>query len=64
MHLHHLLMVLKLYKPPRTSQVRMQMCTYLGGAMLQLDPLRLTYLFEYTWYSLKGALKGKSELGR
>jgi hypothetical protein len=23
-------------------------CTYLGGDMLQLDPLRLTFMFEYT----------------
>jgi hypothetical protein len=22
-------------------------CTYLGGDVLQLDPLRLTYVFEY-----------------
>jgi hypothetical protein len=32
--------------------------------VLQLDPLRLTCLFESTWDSLKGALKGKSELRR
>jgi hypothetical protein len=31
-------------------------CTYLGGDVLQLDPLRLICLFEYTWCSLKGAL--------
>jgi hypothetical protein len=30
----------------------------------QLDLLRLTWLFEYTWCSLKGALKGKCGLGR
>jgi hypothetical protein len=39
-------------------------CTYLGGNVLQLDPLKLIYLFEYTWCSVKGALKGKGELGR
>jgi hypothetical protein len=39
-------------------------CTYLGGDVLQLDPLRLTCLVEYTRCSLKGALKGKGELGR
>jgi hypothetical protein len=38
-------------------------CTYLGGDVLQLDPLRLTFVFEYTWCSLKSALKGKGELG-
>jgi hypothetical protein len=38
-------------------------CTYLGGDVLQLDPLRLTFVFKYTWCSLKGALKGKGELG-
>jgi hypothetical protein len=38
-------------------------CTYLGGEVLQFDPLRLTCVFEYTWCSLKGALKGKGELG-
>jgi hypothetical protein len=38
-------------------------CTYLGGDVLQLDPLRLTFVLEYTWCSLKGALKGKGELG-
>ena len=32
--------------------------------MLQLNLLRLTWLFEYTWCSLKGALKGKCGLGR
>jgi hypothetical protein len=31
--------------------------------VLQLDPLRLTFVFEYTWCSLKGELKGKGELG-
>jgi hypothetical protein len=36
---------------------------YLGGDVLQLDPLRLTFVFKCTWYSLKGALKGKGELG-
>ena len=39
-------------------------CTYLGGDVLQLDPLRLICLFEYTWCSLKSALKGKGELGQ
>jgi hypothetical protein len=34
------------------------------GNVLQLDPLRLTFVFEYTWCSLKSALKGKGELGR
>jgi hypothetical protein len=29
-----------------------------------LIPLRLTCLFEYSWNSLKGILKGKSELGQ
>jgi hypothetical protein len=38
-------------------------CTYLEGGVLQLDPLRLIRLFEYTWCSLKGELKGKGELG-
>jgi hypothetical protein len=38
-------------------------CTYLGGEVLQLDPLRLTFVLEFTWCSLKGELKGKGELG-
>jgi hypothetical protein len=38
-------------------------CTFLGGEVLQLDPLRLTFLLEFTWCSLKGELKGKGELG-
>jgi hypothetical protein len=38
-------------------------CTYLGGEVLQLGPLRLTFVFKCTWYSLKGGLKGKGELG-
>jgi len=38
-------------------------CTYLGGEVLQLDPLRLTFVFKCTWCSLKGELKGKGELG-
>jgi hypothetical protein len=38
-------------------------CTYLGGDVLQLDPLRLTFMVEYTSCSLKNALKGKGELG-
>jgi hypothetical protein len=37
-------------------------CTYLGGEVLQLDPLRLTFVLEFTWCSLKGGLKGKGEL--
>jgi hypothetical protein len=37
-------------------------CTYLGGGMLQLDPLRLTFVFEFTWFSLKSGLKGKVNL--
>jgi hypothetical protein len=31
--------------------------------VLQLDPLRLTFVFKCTLCSLKGALKGKGELG-
>jgi hypothetical protein len=31
--------------------------------VLQLDPLRLTFVFECICCSLKGALKGKGELG-
>jgi hypothetical protein len=31
--------------------------------VLQLDPLRLTFVFEYTRCSMKGTLKGKGELG-
>jgi hypothetical protein len=31
--------------------------------VLQLDPLRLTFLFEFNVCSLKGELKGKGELG-
>jgi hypothetical protein len=31
--------------------------------MLQLDPLRLTFVFEFTCFSLKSELKGKGELG-
>jgi hypothetical protein len=38
-------------------------CTYLGGEVLQLDPLRLTFVLEFTWCSLKGELKRKGELG-
>jgi hypothetical protein len=32
--------------------------------VLQLDPLWLTFVVEYTWCSLKRALKGKGELGQ
>jgi hypothetical protein len=35
----------------------------LGGEVLQLDVLRLTFVFKCTWCSLKGELKGKGELG-
>jgi hypothetical protein len=49
---------------PRPHKSICKWCTYLGGDMLQLDPLRLTFVFEYTWCSLKSALKGKGELGR
>jgi hypothetical protein len=38
-------------------------CTYLGGEVLQLDPLRLTFVLEFTSCSLKSGLKGKGELG-
>jgi hypothetical protein len=31
--------------------------------VLQHDPLRLNFVFECTWYGLKGELKGKGELG-
>jgi hypothetical protein len=33
---------------PRPHKSICKWCTYLGGDVLQLDPLRLTYLFEYT----------------
>jgi len=49
---------------PGPHKSMFEWCTYLGGDVLQLDPLRLICLFEYTWCSLKGALKGKGELGR
>jgi hypothetical protein len=48
---------------PGPHQSMCEWCTYLGGEVLQLDPLRLTFVFKYTWCSLKGALKGKGELG-
>jgi hypothetical protein len=38
-------------------------CTYIGGEVLQLDPLRLTFVLEFTWCSLKGEVKGKGEIG-
>ena len=47
---------------PRAHKSMCEWCTYLGGEVLQLDPLRLTFVFEYTWFSLKGELKGKGEL--
>jgi hypothetical protein len=39
---------------PRPHKSVCKWCTYLGGDMLQLDPLRLTFVFE----------KEKGELGR
>jgi hypothetical protein len=45
---------------PRTSQVPMQMMHMFRGRMCyNLTPLRLIYLLEWSWYSLKVALKGK-----
>jgi hypothetical protein len=38
-------------------------CTYLGGEVQQLDLLRLTFVSKCSCCSLKGALKGKGELG-
>jgi hypothetical protein len=46
----------------RTSQVHVWRMHIFRGDVLQLDPLRLIYLFEYTWCSLKCALKGKCGL--
>jgi hypothetical protein len=51
-------------RDPRTSQVHVWMMHIFRGDVLQLDHLRLIYLFEYTWCSLKGALKGKYGLGQ
>jgi hypothetical protein len=42
--IYYLFMVLKLYKPPRTSQVHMQMVHIFRGSVLQLDPFE-TNLF-------------------
>jgi hypothetical protein len=66
MHLYDLLLiygaqVVQGFPGPHKSMC--EWCTYLGGDVLQLDPLRLTCVFEYTWFSLKGELKGKGELG-
>jgi hypothetical protein len=48
---------------PGPQKSMCEWCTYLGGDVLKLDPLRLTFVFKYTWCSLKGELKGKCELG-
>jgi hypothetical protein len=32
---------------PGPHKIICKWCTYLGGDVLQLDPLRLTYVFEY-----------------
>jgi hypothetical protein len=39
-------------------------CTYLGGRCATTWPFETNLLFKYTWCSIKGALKGKNELGR
>jgi hypothetical protein len=50
---------------PRTLYVPMQMThMFRGRCATTWLLLRLTYLFESTWSSLEGALKGKSELGQ
>jgi hypothetical protein len=38
-------------------------CTYLGEKCYNLTLWRLTFVFKCTYYSLKGGLKGKGELG-
>jgi hypothetical protein len=48
---------------PGPQKSMCEWCTYLGGDVLQLDPLRLIFVFKHTWCSLKGELKGKGELG-
>jgi hypothetical protein len=55
-----LIVVLKLYKHylDLTSPV-CKWCTYSGGAVLQLDPLRLTMYLSLVVFSLQGELKGK-----
>jgi hypothetical protein len=67
MHLYELLLIYGaqvVQGIPGPHKSMCEWCTYLGGDVLQLDPLRLICLFEYTWCSLKGALKGKGELGQ
>jgi hypothetical protein len=49
-------------RDPRTSQVHVWMMHIFRGRR-QLDPLRLTFVLEFTWCSLKGELKEKGELG-
>jgi hypothetical protein len=54
----YLFVVLKLYKTSLDlTSPYCKWCTYLGGDVLQLDPLRLTCLFEYTWCSLKRCIE-------
>jgi hypothetical protein len=36
------------HTPPGPHKSNCKWCTYLGGDMLQLDPLRLTVVFEYS----------------
>ena len=50
-------------RDPRTSQVHVWVMHIFRGEVLQLDPLRLTFVFKCTWCSLKGELKGKGGLG-
>jgi hypothetical protein len=48
---------------PRTLQVHLQMCTNLGGDVLQLDPLRLTVCLSLLNLVSKVGWKGKGGLG-
>jgi hypothetical protein len=59
-----LIMVIKLYKAiPGPQKSMCEWCTYLGGDVLQLDPLRLTICLSFLKISLKDILKGKGGLG-
>jgi hypothetical protein len=60
MHFVYCAQVVQAIPGPQKSMC--EWCTYLGGDVLQLDPLRLTVCLSLL-ISLKGGLKGKGELG-
>jgi hypothetical protein len=48
---------------PRTSQVHLQVMHLFRGRHATTWPFETNCVLEFTWFSLKGGLKGKGELG-